>query len=134
MTQSKIQPLNQQSLNLILDGPNLALQLGGLVRGDTGGDNATADTTSAAKRDLGRNKNVGDVLIFTKKRQVEENLDGLSVGGEHNEFADTTIEGLGGFIGSLLQLAVVGRLLNDVENLLRQGVIGEGEGCCGKSC
>jgi hypothetical protein len=28
----------------------------------------------------------------------------------------------------------VGRLLNDVENLLRQGVIGEGEGCCGKSC
>jgi hypothetical protein len=28
----------------------------------------------------------------------------------------------------------VGRLLNDVENLLRQGGIGEGEGYCGKSC
>lgn len=60
---------------------------------------------------------------------MEENLEGLGVGGHDDELGDTTVEGLGGLVGSLLELAVVRRLLNKIEDLLGEGGIGQGEGC-----
>jgi hypothetical protein len=77
---------------------------------------------------------------------VKKNLEGLGVGGQNDELGDTTVEGLGGLVGSLLQLTVVGSLLDDVEDLLGEGGIREGEGYkeivsemfrqagCGKEC
>jgi hypothetical protein len=123
-------PLNQQPLYFVLDGSDLALQLRSLVGGDRGGDDATADTASTAERDLGRDEDVGDVLVLAKERQVQEDLERLGVGSHDDELGDTTVKGLGRLVGSLLQLAVVGRLLDDVEDLLRQRGIGERE-CCG---
>lgn len=32
---------------------------------------------------------------------MEDDLDGFDVGGEDDEFADTAIEGFGGFVGSV---------------------------------
>lgn len=79
---------------------------------------------------------------------MEEDFEGGGVGGENNEFGNTTVECFGRcgevwssegewwgkwggrytFIGTLLQLAVVGRLLDEVEKLLRQRGIGKREG------
>jgi len=59
---------------------------------------------------------------------MEENLERLGVSGEDDELSSTTIEGLGGFVGSLLELPVVGGLLHEVEDLLRERGVREGEG------
>ena len=68
------------------------------------------------------------------------------VGSENDQLADTTVEGpkyrllaiallssqvaqvciLGGLVGTLLQLPVVGRLLDEIKNLLRQSLVGLG--------
>ena len=59
---------------------------------------------------------------------MQENLDGLGVSGHDDELRDTTVEGLGGLVGSLLELSQVGGLLDNVQNLLGEGSVGEGEG------
>jgi hypothetical protein len=74
------------------------------------------------------NKNVRNVLIFAQQRQMEENLDRLGVGGQDNQFRDTTIEGLGGLVGSLFGLLVVGSLLDQIQDGHGQIGISEGEG------
>lgn len=48
-----------------------------------------------------------------------------SVGCEDDYFGDTSIQGLCGLVGTLLQLTIVGSLLDDIEDLL-------GESCRGK--
>jgi hypothetical protein len=57
-----------------------------------------------------------------------ENLRG-SVSCEHDELGDTAVEGLGRLVGTLLQLPVVGSLLDEVENLLAESGVGLGP-CC----
>lgn len=61
-----------------------------------------------------RNEDGTNVLVFAQERQVEEDLEGLGVGSEDDHLRDTTIEGLGGFVGTLADLLVVRRLLNQV--------------------
>lgn len=58
---------------------------------------------------------------------MEENLEGSGVGSHNDELGDTTVEGLGGLVGTLLELAVVGGLLDEVEDGLGEGRVGEGE-------
>ena len=43
-------------------------------------------------------------LIFTQQGQVEDDLKGFSVGSKDDELRDTSVEGLGGFVGTLLDL------------------------------
>lgn len=88
--------LDQELLNLELDGLNLSVQLPSLVGGDTGGNDSPRDTTSSAESSLAGQKDVGDVLVLTEERKVEQDLDGLSVSGHDDELADTTVEGLVG--------------------------------------
>ena len=73
----------------------------------------------------------------------ETDLDGLRVGGHDNELADTTVQGLGSLVGALLELhgrslkfyfaggrtylLVVRRLLDEVEDLVGEIRIREGE-------
>lgn len=52
----------------------------------------------------------------------------LSVGSEDDNLGDTTVEGLGGLVGTLLELAVVRSLLDEVEELLGQSSVGQGPG------
>ena len=59
---------------------------------------------------------------------MEEDGKRSGVGGEDDDFGDTTVEGLGGLVGALLQLTVVGGLLDQIEDVLGQGGVGDGPG------
>lgn len=71
--------LDEELLNLSLDAKDLRLKIRGFVGGDRARDDGTRDTTSTTKSSLGGNENVRDVLIFTEKRQVKENLERLGI-------------------------------------------------------
>ena len=43
-------------------------------------------------------------LVLAQEWQVENDLEWLSVGSEHDEVGKTTVKGLGSLIGSFLQL------------------------------
>lgn len=58
-------------------------------------------------------------LVLAQEREVEKDSERGSVGREDDHFADTTVQGLGGLVGTLLQLTVVTGLLNDIKNFLR---------------
>lgn len=59
---------------------------------------------------------------------MQENGQRSSVGGENDNLGDTTVEGLGCLVGTLLQLAVVRGLLDQVEDVLGQGGVSDGPG------
>ena len=69
---------------------------------------------------------VGNVLVLAEKGQVEYNLEGLSVGGKDNEVSNTSVEGFGRLIGSLLELLVELGLVKEIHDLLGQGVVSSG--------
>ena len=120
--------LDQKLLNLELDGQNLGLEVRALVRGDGGSDDRAGDTASAAKSSLGGDEDVGDVLVLAEKRQVEQNLNRLGVSGHDDELGNTTVKSLGGLVSALLQLLVVGGLLDQVHNGVGKSGIGKGPG------
>jgi hypothetical protein len=47
--------------------------------------------------------------------------------GHDNEFRDTTVKSLGGFVSTLLQLLVMGGLLDKIQNGVGQGSISKRE-------
>ncbi len=49
-----------------------------------------------------------------------------STGSKNNELCNATIQSLRRFVGALLQLTVVGCLLDEVQNGLREGRVGDG--------
>lgn len=57
---------------------------------------------------------------------MEEDRKRGGVGGEDDDFRDTSVQGLGGLVGALLQLAGVRGLLDDVEDLLGESCVGDG--------
>jgi hypothetical protein len=59
---------------------------------------------------------------------VEQDGERGRVGGQDDELRDAAVERLGRLVGALLQLAVVGGLLDDVEDLLREGRVCDGPG------
>lgn len=68
---------------------------------------------------------VRSVLVLAEKRQVEKDGQRGGVGGQDDDLRDTSVEGLGGLVGTLLQLAVVAGLLDEVEDLLGEGLVGD---------
>lgn len=114
---SYVQNLDEELLNLVLDSLDLGVQLPSLIGGNTGGDNRPRNTASPTESSLGRQKDIGDVLVLTEEGKVEDDLNRLDIGGHDNEFADTSVKGLGGFVGTLLELLVMLSLLDQVENL-----------------
>lgn len=119
--------LNKKTLDLVLQLVDLLLDLRAVVGGDAGSNNRARDTAGTAQGDLGRNEDVRNVLVLTEKGQVEHNLNGLGVSSHDNELRDTTVEGLSGLIGTLLGLAKVGSLLDNVEDLLGGGGVSQRE-------
>jgi hypothetical protein len=84
-----------------LDSQDLLVQLPSLVGSNTSGNNGSTDSTSPSKSSLGREEDVGYVLVLTEKRKVEDDLDRFDVGGENDEFTDTSVEGFGRFVSSV---------------------------------
>lgn len=76
---SRLDHLDHESLDLVLDGADLAHEVGGLVGGDGGGDDGAGDTAGTAESHLAGNVDVRDVLILSDEGQVEEDGEGLSV-------------------------------------------------------
>lgn len=83
-----------------LDSENLSVQLPGLVCRDASRDNRSTDTTGSTKRSLGGHEDVRNVLVFTEKRQVEDNFDRFDIGRHDDEFANSSIECLCRFVGT----------------------------------
>jgi hypothetical protein len=120
--------LDSEALDLVTHGSDLAGKLAGVVAGDAGSDDSTADTAGAAEVHLAADVDVGDVLVLAEKREVEENSERLSVSSEDDKLRNTTVKGLGGFVGTLLQLASMLRRLNEIKKLLLELLIGKGPG------
>ena len=59
---------------------------------------------------------------------MQQNLNGLGIGRHEDQFADTTIERLGGFVGPLFRLFVMRRLLHQIHQRRRQLGIRQGKG------
>ena len=79
---------------------DLRVELSGLVGRDRRGDDGSGHTASTAQSRLGGDKDVWDVLVLTEERQVEDDLDGLDIGGHDDELADTSVEGLSGLVST----------------------------------
>ena len=56
--------LDEQRLNAVLEGVDLVLELGGLVRQDGAGDDGARDAAGPPQRDLGGDEDVGNVLLW----------------------------------------------------------------------
>ena len=108
--------LDKKLLDLATDVLDLGRKLRSLVGEDTATDDRTGHTASSAKRNLGGNEHIGNVLILAKKRKVKKDLQRLSISSHDDQVRDTTVKSLGGLVGTLLQLFVVGSLLNEVQN------------------
>ena len=89
-------------------------------------DHLSADSTSSAQCLLGSHEHVGNILVLAQQWDVEQDLQGLAVSCQDHELGLTSVEGLGGLVGALPQLLVVGGLLNKIEDLGSQGLVGEG--------
>ena len=120
--------LDQELLNFLLNSGDLGLDLRSFVLGDRGGDHRAGDAAGAAEGLLGPAEDVGDVLVLAEQRDVEEDLQRLGVGGEHDELGLAAVEGLGGLVGTLAQLLVVDGLLDQVEDLGGELLLGQGVG------
>lgn len=66
-------------------------------------------------KDLPWNKDVGNILIFAKQRQVEQNFDWFGISRHDNQLGNTPVQCFGGFVGTLLRLLVVGSLLDQFQ-------------------
>ena len=57
---------------------------------------------------------------------MKQNGQRRGISGQDDQLADSTIERLSGLVGSFLVLLVVGSLLDKIENLLGESLIGLG--------
>lgn len=80
---------------------------------------------------LDRSSGFTHVLVLAEEGKVQEDSQRRGIGGEDDNLGDTTVEGLGCLVGSLLQLAIMGCLLYDIEDLLGESRIGDGPCCNG---
>lgn len=120
--------LNEQTLNLVLHLLDLVLELGSIIAGYRCSNDRARHSTSTSKSSLGGDENVGDVLILAQQRQTENNLDGAGVSSHDDKLRDTSVEGLGGLVSSLLELAQMGSLLDNIQDLLGHSRVSEGKG------
>jgi hypothetical protein len=69
-------------------------------------------------------EHIRNVLVFTEKRKMEQNCERAGVGSQDDQLRNTTVESLGSLVGSLLKLAIMGSLLDEVKDLLRESLVG----------
>jgi len=149
MCASQTSSLDHEPLNLVLQGSDLVHEITCFVRGDACCNDGSANTTCAAKGSLAGDVYVWDVLsqkvslwlrrrkrsktnlIFAEKRKMQENCQRSGISCEDYNLRDTSVQGLGGLVRTFLQLSVMRRLLDEIEDFLGKGGIGDGP--CGRS-
>ena len=100
-------------LNLVFHGLDLGIKCAVRVSEDGGGDDVAGHTASAAEVCLLANIDVRNILkvsafasylVLAQEGQVQDDFEWLGVGSEHDQISEASVEGLGGFVGTLLQL------------------------------
>lgn len=81
-----LDPLDKELFDLSLDVQNLRLQVRGFVGGDRSSNDRARNTTGTAQGSLGGNKDVGNVLVFTKERKMKKNFKRLGISYKINEY------------------------------------------------
>lgn len=89
-------PLDHETLNLVLDGADLAHKVTSLVGSDTGGDHRTGDTGGPTQGELAGDIDIRHILVLSKERQVKENGQGRGVGSQDDDLSSSAVKGLGG--------------------------------------
>lgn len=56
---------------------------------------------------------------------MQDDLEGLGISSHDNELGNAAVEGLGGFVGTLAELLVVAGLLDQVQDGVGEGGVGE---------
>lgn len=121
--------LDGQTLDLVAEGLDLAGELAGLVGVDRGGNDGAADAAGAAEQRLAGHVDVRGALVLAQERDVQQDGQGLRVGGQDGNLAGAAVQRLGHLVGALFGLANVRRRLQEVENLLGQGGVGQRPSC-----
>lgn len=103
--------LDHESFDLVLQASNLIHKIASFIGGNARGDDSSANTTCTSQCCLRWNIHIGDILILSKKRKVEEDCEWRRIGRENNELSYSSIQCLGRFVRTLLQLASMSRLL-----------------------
>ena len=99
---------------------------GTIVLGKDGdGDDVAGDAAGTAQIRLLADVDIRNVFVLTKKRQVQNDLQRLGVSGEDNQVGDAAVQALGGLIGALLEELEVLGLVQQVEDRLAHGVVGQ---------
>lgn len=125
---SGLSRLDGQTLDLVLEGLDRAGQVTGLVGADAGSNDGARNTAGAAQSDLAGDEHVGGVLVLAQQGDVQQDGQRVGVGSEDGNLASVAVQGLGDLVGALLGLAVVGGRLEEVEDLLREGRVGQRPG------
>lgn len=81
-----LDPLDKELFDLSLDVQNLRLQVRGFVGGDRSSNDRARNTTGTTQGSLGGNKDVGNVLVFTKERKMKKNFKRLGISYKINEY------------------------------------------------
>ena len=87
--------LNHKSFHSVLQLSNLWHQIAALVCRDASCDNSSAHTTCSAECSLARDIDVGNILVFGEKGQMQEDGKRRGVGCEDDNLGCTSVEGLG---------------------------------------
>jgi hypothetical protein len=117
---SKMDTLDHETLDLVLDSTDLSSQVTSLVGSDRGSNHGAGNTSSTAESHLARNINVGNliylvnlgsrrrllaysthVLILSQKRQVKHDSKRASIRGHDDKFTSTPVKGLGALVSAL---------------------------------
>lgn len=88
-------PLDHESLDLVLDGPDLAHEVTGLVGGDAGCDHGAGHTSRTTQRKLAGHVDVGHVLVLSQEGQMEQDGERGGVGGQDDDFSGSAVQSLG---------------------------------------
>ena len=125
---NNITSYKKQPFHLVADSGDLRRQLGIVIGQDGAGHHGAGEAAGSSKGDLGGDEDERNVLLFAQQRQMEEIFQGIGVGSHDNQVGDTSVESLGGLVGTLLQQLVVQSLLHEVKDGDGQLGISEGEG------
>lgn len=89
--------LRHDTLDGGLEVLDLVIELTLAVGLDGAGNDGTGDSASVSEGNLAGDEDVVDVLLLADQRQVQQDLDGLSIGGQNDEVSLLAVQGLSGF-------------------------------------
>jgi hypothetical protein len=108
--------LNKKLIDLVADSVDLALKLVLLSSENGAGDDRARDTTGTTQSSTRGNEDIRNVLILADEGKMEKDSERISITSKNNQLGDTTVEGLGTLVSTLLDLLVVVSLLDKLKN------------------